>query len=180
MTREVSVGGRRWLVGVVVPGNTDLVGPLGLLLAALALAGLVQLAISLARRREEALEASRRRLRADARRSEAMQTMAAALLDAHDVDAVVEAMVRCAREATGAVSVTLGLLDEEGSALEIVPVRDGGGASEDDHRRSQDDHGAREPSAGRRPRDRAGGHEWDQRLHGGNGITRMAPPPSYP
>jgi serine phosphatase RsbU (regulator of sigma subunit)/CHASE1-domain containing sensor protein/anti-sigma regulatory factor (Ser/Thr protein kinase) len=131
VTREVSVGGRRWLVGVIVPGNTDLVGPLGLLLAALALAGLVQLAISLARRREEALEASRRRLRADARRSEAMQTMAAALLDAHDVDAVVESMVRCAREATGAVSVTLGLLDEEGSSLEIVPVRGGGGASED-------------------------------------------------
>src|SRR4029079_852669 len=70
VTREVSVGGRRWLVGVVVPGNTDLVGLLGLLLAALALAGLVQLAISLARRREEALEAARPRVRGDARRNE--------------------------------------------------------------------------------------------------------------
>ena len=126
-TRDVSVGGRRWTVGVVVPGDANLAGSLWLLLAGLALAGMVQLAISLARRRETMLEESRHRLRAEARRNETMQMLSSALLEAEDAEEVLGALVRCSREQVGADLVVLGLLSDDGSTVEIRPAKEGVG-----------------------------------------------------
>jgi CHASE1-domain containing sensor protein/anti-sigma regulatory factor (Ser/Thr protein kinase)/GAF domain-containing protein len=119
ITRQLTIGGRAWTLSVVVPGGPGIWGPFALFIAGVLLAGFVQAAISLARRREEILEVSGRRLQAEAKRSDAIRELSGALLDAEDEPAVIAAIVRCAGAPFGATEVELGVISDDGRTIEV-------------------------------------------------------------
>ena len=119
VTRQLSVGGRTWTLTVGVPGEPDYAIPLVLLAISLMLTAVVQLAITLARRRERSLEASGRRFRVEAFHAEALGSLSQAMMEADDLLGVIDAIDRSCVETFGASSVRVGLLERDGSTLEI-------------------------------------------------------------
>jgi serine phosphatase RsbU (regulator of sigma subunit)/anti-sigma regulatory factor (Ser/Thr protein kinase) len=123
VSRHVAIGGRSWTVSVSQPGGApSLLGPIALTLAGVFLAGLVWIAISVARRREERLEISSGHLRADARRSDVLRGLSEALLDNVDVHSVLDAIGGCADEAFGPARVIVALTTEDREILEVFHV----------------------------------------------------------
>ena len=120
ITRQLEIGGRTWTLSVFVPGGPSIWAPIALLLAGLLLAGFVQVAISLARRREQMLEDSGRRLRAEAKRAEALRDLADALLEAEGERSLVAAIVRCSGAPFEAVDVELGVIAADGRTIHVI------------------------------------------------------------
>ena len=122
VSKEVSVGGRTWDLAVAVPGTPNYVVPVVLFIVSLLLAAIVQLAISLARRREQGLESTSRRLRAEANRAEALGVLSEALLEAERESAVLTAIAACSASAFGASQVRVGVLGTDGVTIEVFGV----------------------------------------------------------
>jgi serine phosphatase RsbU (regulator of sigma subunit)/CHASE1-domain containing sensor protein/anti-sigma regulatory factor (Ser/Thr protein kinase) len=118
-SQRIEIGGRTWTVAVTSTATASIRGPLGLLLAGLLLAGLVQLVITLARRREIALEQVRLRLEREARRTVAMQSLSSSLLMIDSDDAFATILLHRCQEVFEADRCAVGLLVEGGSALEL-------------------------------------------------------------
>jgi GAF domain-containing protein/anti-sigma regulatory factor (Ser/Thr protein kinase) len=118
-SQRIDIGGRTWTIAVTTTATAGVLGPIGLLLAGLALAGLVQLAISLARRRELALERERIRLEREARRTEAMQSLSSVLLTLDSDEAIATAVLHRCQEVFEADRCTIGLLVDGGSSIEL-------------------------------------------------------------
>jgi serine phosphatase RsbU (regulator of sigma subunit)/CHASE1-domain containing sensor protein/anti-sigma regulatory factor (Ser/Thr protein kinase) len=123
VSRHVAIGGRSWTISVSQPGEApNLLGPIALTLAGVFLAGLVWIAIAVARRREARLEISSGQLRADARRNDVLRGLSEALLDNVDVLSVLAAIARCADEAFGPTRIMVALTTEDREALEVFDV----------------------------------------------------------
>ena len=120
ITRQLGIGGRTWTLAVFAPGEPSIWAPVALLLAGLLLAGFVQVAISLARRREQMLEDSGRRLQADAKRAEALRDLADALLGAEGERSLVAAIVRCSGAPFEALDVELGVIATDGRTIHVI------------------------------------------------------------
>jgi serine/threonine-protein kinase RsbW len=120
--QRIEIGGRTWTVATTSTAGTDIRGPLALLLVGLALTGLVQLVITLARRREISLEQERRRLEHDARRTGAMQSLSSSLLMMDSDDAFATVLLHRCQEVFEADRCTVGLSVEDGSAMELRGV----------------------------------------------------------
>jgi serine/threonine-protein kinase RsbW len=117
--QQIEIGGRTWTVAVTTTASAGIRAPLGLLVAGLILAALVQLAITLARRREMALTRERIRLEREARRTEAVQTLSSALLTVDSDEAFATALLHRCRDVFEADRCTVGLLIEEGTTVEL-------------------------------------------------------------
>ncbi len=119
VTRQVALGGRTWTVGVAVPQESSFVAPIALLLVGMLLAGVVQLTIRLARRREQLLAVTDRRMRAEAQHADSLGALSESLLEAHGVPAVAATIMRSATDAAHANDARLGVLTDDGTTIEI-------------------------------------------------------------
>ena len=119
ISEQVDIGGRTWDLSVSVPGGPSIWAPMALFFAGVLLAGFVQMAISLARRREQMLEDSGRRLQADAKRAEALHDLADSLLEAHGEGDLVAAIAGCFAAPFGASRVELGVTSIDGQTIHI-------------------------------------------------------------
>jgi serine/threonine-protein kinase RsbW len=122
-SQPFEVGGRRWVVTVDSGRTPGLSIPIGLLVAGVGLAALVQMAITMARRRELALKTARLRLEAQARRTEALQALSGALLEAKAVSAVGEALLETSSRAVDARTGVVALTRDDRRGFDLAAMR---------------------------------------------------------